>query len=328
MLVSFAWVFDSQNTFVTIFTDAQPSVVVGGNKGQSAGHVCGLPAGSWEWIGGNSASTIAEWYLICHRKFLAAIPTSLFFIGSIIGFAFHGRLTDVWLVRKKTLLLACILTSTTTFLTSLAPNIWVYSLLRFANGFAHSGNGICCLVLSTEVVGRKWQGQVGQYGFFFFTAGFLSLPFIAYHTRTYWRYLYRIISLPPLVYAFLVVPLVSESPRWLIVRRKNKEALEVLQKFTRWNGNEMPDNIVLIIPSQATIEKNQCYQGMRLNTSVPYTFTLLQPMQTMTQEALHWLLLIFGLLGFDTPCARIKYQGLTYWLLLKLEFLRTFLQYV
>ncbi|MBA0806513.1 hypothetical protein Gohar_005964, partial [Gossypium harknessii] len=245
----------------------------GGNKGQSAGHVCGLAAGSWEWIGGNSASTIAEWYLICHRKFLAAIPTSLFFIlvqlslmifvsTAIIGCAFHGRLTDVWLVRKKTLLLACILTSTTTFLTSLAPNIWVYSLLRFANGFAHFGNWICCLVLSTEVVGRKWQGQVGQYGFFFFTAGFLSLLFIAYHTRTYWRYLYRIISLPPLVYAFLLVPLVSESPRGLIVRGKNKEALEVLQKFTRWNGNEMPDNIVLIIPSQATTGASIAYIQM------------------------------------------------------------------
>ncbi|TYG43177.1 hypothetical protein ES288_D12G316700v1 [Gossypium darwinii] len=255
MLVSFAWVFDSQNTLVTIFTDAQPSswrcktsadpslssswcmnnTASGGdgNKGQSASHVCGLAAGSWEWIGGNSASTIAEWYLICHRKFLAAIPTSLFFIGSIIGCAFYGRLTDVWLVRKKTLLLACILTSTTTFLTSLAPNIWVYSLLQFANGFAHSGNGICCLVLSTEVVGRKWQDQVGQYGFFFFTAGVLSLPFIAYHTRTYWRYLYRIISLPPLVYAFLLVSLVSESLCWLLVRGKNKEALEVLQKFAR-----------------------------------------------------------------------------------------------
>ncbi|TYI53277.1 hypothetical protein E1A91_D12G308200v1 [Gossypium mustelinum] len=274
VLVSFAWVFDSQNTLVTIFTDAQPSgwrcktsadpslssswcmnntaSGGGGNKGQSAGHVCGLAAGSWEWIGGNSATTIAEWDLICHRKFLAAIPTSLFFIGSIFGCAFYGRLADAWLGRKKTLLLACILTSTTTFLTSFSPNIWVYSLLRFANGFARSGNGICCLVLSTEVVGRKWRGQVGQYGFFFFTAGFLSLPFIAYPTRTQWRYLYRIISLPPLVYTFLLVPLVSESPRWLLVRGKNKEALEVLQRFAGWKGKKLPDNIELIIPSQAT----------------------------------------------------------------------------
>ena len=167
-----------------------------------------------------------------------------------IGCAFYGRLADAWLGRKKTLLLACILTSITTFITSLSPNVWIYVLLRFANGFARSGIGICCLVLSTEAVGRKWRGQVGQYGFFFFTAGFLSLSFISYPTRTHWRNLYKIISLPPLLYTFLLVPFVSESPRWLLVRGKNKEALDALQKFAGLNGKKLPENVQLIITSQ------------------------------------------------------------------------------
>ncbi|WRX16715.1 Major facilitator [Theobroma cacao] len=63
------------------------------------------------------------------------------------GCAFYGRLADACFGRKKTLLLACILTFTTTFITSLSPNVWIYALLRFANGFARSGIGICCLVL-------------------------------------------------------------------------------------------------------------------------------------------------------------------------------------
>ncbi|KAK8599639.1 hypothetical protein V6N13_077551 [Hibiscus sabdariffa] len=273
LLVSFAWVFDAQSTLVTIFSDAQPSAwrcktldhhhtnasisspswcTDNTSNGRNAqpNHVCGLAAGTWEWVGGNTTSTIAEWNLICHRKFFAAIPTSLFFIGTIFGCAFYGRLADAWLGRKKTLLVACILTSTTTFMTSLSPNVWIYALLRFANGFARSGSGICCLVLSTEAVGRKWRGQVGQYGFFFFTAGFLSLPFITYPTRAHWRYLYRIISIPPLIYTIFLVTLVSESPRWLLVQGKNKEALDVLRKLA--NGKKLPDNIELIIPSSAT----------------------------------------------------------------------------
>ena len=112
LLVSLAWIFDSQNTLITIFTDAQPaawrcktldpksnyytsnnasissslcmSKTSTGNKGQFD-RVCGMAAGTWEWIGGNTTSTIAEWGLICDRKFLAAVPASLFFIGSIFG---------------------------------------------------------------------------------------------------------------------------------------------------------------------------------------------------------------------------------------------------
>ncbi|KAK8521451.1 hypothetical protein V6N12_005354 [Hibiscus sabdariffa] len=60
----------------------------------------------------------------------------------------------------------------------------------------------------------------------------------------------RIISIPPLIYTIFLVTLVSESPRWLLVQGKNKEALDVLRKLA--NGKKLPDNIELIIPSSAT----------------------------------------------------------------------------
>lgn len=153
-------------------------------------------------------------------------------------------------------MLSCILTSATSFLTSLSPNIWIYALLRFANGFARSGIGICCLVLATEAVGRKWRGQVGQYGFFFFSAGFLSLPLIAYPTRTSWRTLYKILSLFPFCYATLLLPFVSESPRWLLVMGRSGEALDVLKKFARLNGKKLPPNLTLANPSAAKTGSN------------------------------------------------------------------------
>lgn len=90
-LVSLAWIFDSQNTLVTIFTDAQPaawqctSPPCSRNDTANAAAVCSMVAGSWEWIGGSKTSIIAEWSLVCHRNFLAAVPASLFFIGSLFG---------------------------------------------------------------------------------------------------------------------------------------------------------------------------------------------------------------------------------------------------
>ncbi|KAJ7970196.1 Organic cation/carnitine transporter like [Quillaja saponaria] len=277
-LVSLAWIFDSQSTLVTIFSDAQPpawrckadptsssACMTKNSSSTNDGSVCNLVPGTWEWVTGNTSSTIAEWNLICERKFLAAIPASLFFLGSILGSAVYGRLADSCLGRKRTLLVSCILTSATAFMTSLSPNVWVYAILRFANGVARSGIGICSLVLSTEAVGRKWCGQVGQYGFFFFTTGFLSLPFLAYPTRTCWRNLYKILALLPLAYSVLLLPLVSESPRWLLIRGRDKEALEVLDTFARFNRKRVPKNIILADPS---LNKVNCIcEGQANNTS-------------------------------------------------------------
>ncbi|KAL6973663.1 hypothetical protein U1Q18_027850, partial [Sarracenia purpurea var. burkii] len=112
-LVSIAWIFDSQNTLVTIFTDAQPSAwrrCIGVGRGSSTissstpcavfttwttgggdgASLCKMEAGSWEWVGGHSTTTIAEWNLICDRQILAALPTSLFFLGSLLGTCFFS----------------------------------------------------------------------------------------------------------------------------------------------------------------------------------------------------------------------------------------------
>lgn len=153
-------------------------------------------------------------------------------------------------------MLSCILTSATSFLTSLSANIWIDDLLRFSNGFGLPVVGICCLVLATEAVGRKWRGQVGQYGFIFFSAGFLSLPLIAYPTRTSWRTLYKILSLFPFCYAILLLPFVSESPRWLLVMGRSGEALDVLKKFARLNGKKLPTNLNLANPSATKTGSN------------------------------------------------------------------------
>ncbi|KAL0341675.1 UNVERIFIED_CONTAM: Organic cation/carnitine transporter 1 [Sesamum calycinum] len=145
-LVSLAWIFDAHSTLVTIFTDAQPeswrciAPDCGGTSGQSGGgggdaSVCRLKPGTWEWSDGNASSIIAEWGLVCDRRFLAALPASVYFLGSLIGSAVFGCLADAFLGRKRSVLLSCLLTSATIFLTSLSPNIWIYALLRFANGF-------------------------------------------------------------------------------------------------------------------------------------------------------------------------------------------------
>ncbi|CAN6852530.1 unnamed protein product [Brassica oleracea var. botrytis] len=251
LLVSIAWTFDAQSTLISIFSDAKPAArllttgaIVEGSM------LCGLSTGEWEWVGGKSDTIISEWNLICEHKFLVALPSTLFFIGSLFGSGAYGYLADSWFGRKKTLLISCLLTFVTALAISFSPNIWVYAFLRFANGFFKSGIGSCCIVLATEVVGKKWRGQVGQFGFFFFTLGFLSLPLMGYLERKSWRNLYRITSLLPLGYAVFLLPFAYESPRWLLVKGRNKEAMLVLKKLARRNGKQLPADLSLVDPIQ------------------------------------------------------------------------------
>ncbi|GLJ45221.1 hypothetical protein SUGI_0951800 [Cryptomeria japonica] len=256
-LVSLAWFFDSQHTLVTIFTDARPSFRCVGVQSQCSSSICEMDRRSWEWVGGKGASIISEWDLVCHDSFKAGLPASIFFIGSFLGSTVFGRLADSYLGRKRTLLLSCMLTAATGLLTAISPNFWIYALLRFANGFSRSGIGMSCLVLSTEVVGRKWRGQVGQYGFFFFTAGFLALPAMAYLTKSSWRDTYLLISIPPLVYSLAILPLISESPRWLAVRGRTKEALEILSNMAKLNGKTIPPEVVISGPDEKSQESGK-----------------------------------------------------------------------
>ncbi|CAN6938377.1 unnamed protein product, partial [Brassica oleracea] len=249
LLVSIAWTFDAQTTLVSIFSDAQPAARLLATGAIVEGSLmCGMSTSEWEWVGGKSDTIVSEWDLICQHKFLVALPSTLFFIGSLFGSGVYGYLADSWFGRKKTLFLSCLLTFVTALAISFAPNIWVYAFLRFANGFFRSGIGSCCIVLATEVVGKKWRGQVGQYGFFFFTLGFLSLPLMGYLERKSWRNLYRIISVLPLGYALFLLPFAYESPRWLLVKGRNKEAMVVLKKLARLNGKQLPAELSLVDP--------------------------------------------------------------------------------
>lgn len=86
LLVSIAWVFDAQTTLISIFSDAQPAArLLATGAIVEGASLCGLSSGEWEWIGAKSDTVVSEWNLICQHKFLVAVPSTLFFIGSLFG---------------------------------------------------------------------------------------------------------------------------------------------------------------------------------------------------------------------------------------------------
>ncbi|KAL2340792.1 hypothetical protein Fmac_008732 [Flemingia macrophylla] len=234
ILVSFAWIFDAQQTFITVFTDAQPPWHCTNDAACSASaNICDLPAGSWAWNGPPRATTVSEWGLECANSLVAGLPSSAFFVGCLVGGFVLASLADSSLGRKNMLFFSCLLMGLTSLLATLSPNVWIYSVLKFLSGFGRATIGTTALVLTSELVGKRWRGQISVIGFFCFTFGFLSLPVMAYLNRNAsWRNLYLWTSISTIFYCVLMKLFVTESPRWLLVQGRTEEAVATLKCIT------------------------------------------------------------------------------------------------
>lgn len=242
--VSLAWAFDSQQTFINVFTDAEPSWHCTRADdplcSSAIQYPCGLPKGSWAWDRPKHTSVVSEWGLECSGPAISGLPASAFFAGSILGGLVLAPLADSLLGRKNLLFLSCLTMSLMGALTVVAPNFWVYVSLRFIGGFGRATVNSSALVLSMEIVGKRWRDRIAIAGFFCFTLGFLSLPAVAYVERgSSWRTLYAWISVPSFFYSILMYFLIQDSPRWLLVRGRREEAIQRLKSIAASNGNNI-----------------------------------------------------------------------------------------
>ncbi|KAL3620842.1 hypothetical protein CASFOL_035754 [Castilleja foliolosa] len=223
-LVSFGWFFDAQQTFISVFTDAQPKWSCNMSSCTSTTDLCQLPDDSWSWDSPATTSIISEWSLQCAGSVITGLPASAFLFGCLVGGFALATLADSSMGRKNMLVFSSLIMSTTGVLTAFSTNFWIYTGLRFVSGFGRATIGTCALVLSTELVGRKWRENIGIVGFTCFTLGFLSLPLIALSLKgSSWRLIYIWTCVPSLFYSLSVFFLVRESPRWLFIKGRKQE---------------------------------------------------------------------------------------------------------
>ncbi|KAL0009528.1 hypothetical protein SO802_011030 [Lithocarpus litseifolius] len=172
-------------TFITVFTDANPTWHCTSDQldCNSVSNICNLPNNSWAWDLPAYTSIISACNLECSVSIITGLPAASFFVGCLVGGIVLATLADSSLGRKNMLFLSCLTMSLSSLFTVFSTNIWVYSALKLVCGFCRATIGTSALVLTAELVGKRWRGQVGVPGFFCFTIGFLSLPAIAYLNR-------------------------------------------------------------------------------------------------------------------------------------------------
>ncbi|XP_022139620.1 organic cation/carnitine transporter 4-like [Momordica charantia] len=246
LLISLCWIVDAFHTMVIIFADCVPDRrCITGCAAAGNNDVCGLPPGSWEWVGGAGSSTVSEWGLICGEKYKVGLSQAMFFVGGMIGDAIFGPLSDSTFGRKRSLAVVCTFNAIFGCLTAFSQSYWTYAFLRFLTGVTTSGNGLCAFVLTTEPIGPSKRGTVGMSSFYFSSVGIAILAAIAYFFQS-WRTLYIVSSIPSF-FVLLVLPFISESPRWYLVHGKVDKAMSVMTSIAESNGKRIPDGVMLAL---------------------------------------------------------------------------------
>ncbi|KAA8523759.1 hypothetical protein F0562_010182 [Nyssa sinensis] len=281
VLTSLAWSLEAFHTMVMIFADREPAwrcLDGGPGSGCSSASrsVCGLVPGSWEWIDGPRSSTVAEWGLICGEKYKVGLVQALFFFGCMVGAGIFGHLSDSFLGRKGSLTVVCLLNAIFGCLTALSPDFWTYSLFRFLTGLSTGGVGLCAFVLATEPVGPTKRGAAGMSTFYFFSSGIATLSGIAYIFQS-WRSLYVASSLPSIIFLLVVIPFLSESPRWFLVRGKINHAMKIMRNIAKSNGKHLPEGVILALDEEANGSQNEAQNQHKtgMETKEPITGSLI-----------------------------------------------------
>lgn len=238
-LVGFVLLFDAQQIFITVYTDAYPTWHCLNHTicDPSASDICKLPRSAWEWDGGSKGlSVISEFGLECSSSLLRGMPSSSFYIGAIVGGFFLALIPDDSLGRKKLLLFSTFAMSITSVSVIFSTNIWIYTSLKFIIGFTRSQTWSYALVLISERVSTRWRPRATMIPFTLFVLGFMSLSGIAYLAQhSSWRFLYLYTSVPAIFYCIFLYLFALESPRWLHMQGKDKEAIDVLTKMSPKN---------------------------------------------------------------------------------------------
>jgi len=169
-------------------------------------------------------------------------------IGSILGVAVAGMLSD-FLGRKKTMLISALMFSVSAIGCAVCADFPQLVIFRIVGGVGIGIVSIVSPIYISEVSPAHVRGTMVSFYQLFITIGFLLaylVNFLILRAATldsanpelgvrmfnneYWRGMLGCETIPDLLF-LLVIFFIPESPRWLIVKGRDAEASDILQRI-------------------------------------------------------------------------------------------------
>lgn len=213
---------------------------------------CALSREDWVYTTPRDHSIVTEFDLICDRKILTNLPTSLLFLGFMFGASILGSFADNY-GRKITLYVSLTIVLFFGFISSFSGNIYVFLVFRFIVGFFLHGTFPQMYIMISEIVGNGKRAWANNVTFIAGSFALLILALKAYFISS-WKMLFRVYTIP-YVFCLLFYFFVPESVRFLRVKGKTAEAMLVLRRIAHWNKTEIPANVFIEAAPENTENK-------------------------------------------------------------------------
>jgi MFS family permease len=170
---------------------------------------------------------------------VTGIAAALYVAGACAGALFWGRLTDRF-GRKKLFLITLAVYLAATALTSVSFDAWWFFLFRFLTGFGIGGEYAAINSAIDELIPAQYRGRVDLIingSFWLGAVGGSLLSIVALDTDIFpmdvgWRLTFALGAVLAVV-ILLVRRHVPESPRWLLIHGRDREAEEIVTGIER-----------------------------------------------------------------------------------------------
>lgn len=153
-------------------------------------------------------------------------------IGAVIGAATNGVLADIF-GRKKIIMATAVIFIIGSIMCAFAPNVYVLIISRIFVGFAVGIVNFVVPLYLSEISPKNLRGTLVSLYQWAITSGILFSYFInaAFAQAVYnWRWMLFAGVLPGLI-LFVGMCLMSDTPRWLVSKNRDKEAKAVFKKI-------------------------------------------------------------------------------------------------
>jgi len=183
---------------------------------------------------------------------------------ALYGTAFGAALGNIpadKIGRKKTLIWIGVLFFVTSIGAALANDVNLFMFFRFVSGLSIGASSVVAPVYISEVAPPKYRGRMVISFQLNVVAGILVAYFSNYLLQGIggendWRWMLGVVAIPSLAFSLLML-VTPETPRWLILHKKDEAAAKKVLALTGENADQVIAEIKATVTTKTSLFNKQ-----------------------------------------------------------------------